>query len=476
MAQPFVSIYNYLTTAQIADVQAGTETMDLTAALNTAFNSGNFIDAPSGIYRHDGQLTLPAIRNFALRGEGANTQFKAGAPMYCQMTKATVAGGANNSPVFIDNVWLNANRKADWSLRIGTSKGGRLHNVRATSWLAGGSHFGNEDGTTVAAYYGNELTACTMDGDINFYPASSPAYGFLFNDGATDNVVVMPVASYLDTATGIGIENKGAANRFFGSHVFCAAYGIRASVFCQVVAAYSDTLSVAGIKITSDGVIVDGGQYYWPAGGTPAVGGAVPIEIADGVAVVSIEGGMVRGDNTANPYVRCLGARPARFNCNGLTPARVPQTNLTGDRVAHLWENSIGVRAPTAYMVAAFDLAGPISGKAQFQFAKNDVLRYTFGTDTTDATGIGDANENFEMWAKRDDGSMFQMFKWYRGTKSWFFYDSMMLGGTAGNLGFYGKAPIAKQTGTPANATDLASAIALVNALRTKIIALGLIA
>lgn len=474
MAQPVVSLYNYLTAAQIADAQAGTATLDLTAAINTAFNSGNAIYAPAGIYRHDGPITLPLIRNFSLTGDGPSTQFKAGAAMSCQMCKGTVANGANSSPVFIDNVWLNANRMADWSLRIGCSKGGRLHDVRSCSFLVGGFHFGNEDGSTAAAYYGNELTAVTADGDINFYPASSPAYGFLFNDGATDNVALMPIASYLNTATGVGIEDKGAGNRIIGSHVFCAAFGIRSGLFGQVVAAYSDTLTVAGVKLTGDGVAVTGGQYYWPAGGQPPVGGAVPIEIAAGVNIVDIEGGRVLNDNPGNPYVRCLGVRPTRFNCNGLTPARVPQTNLTGDRVAHLWENSLGVRAPTPYMVAAFDIAGPISGKAQVQLAKNDVLRYTFGTDATDAPGTGDTNENFEMWAKRDDGSWFQMFKWYRGSKSWYFYDSMMLGGTAGNLGFYGKAPIAKQT-VSGTAFDLASTMALVNNLKTAIKNLGLI-
>jgi hypothetical protein len=43
-------------------------------------------------------------------------------------------------------------------------------------------------------------------------------------------------------------------------------------------------------------------------------------------------------------------------------------------------------------------------------------------------------------------------------------------------LGFYGTTPIAKQTGTAANATDLATAITLVNDLKTKLIALGIIA
>lgn len=42
-------------------------------------------------------------------------------------------------------------------------------------------------------------------------------------------------------------------------------------------------------------------------------------------------------------------------------------------------------------------------------------------------------------------------------------------------VGFYGKAPIVRPTGTPANATDLATAQTLVNDLKAKLIALGLI-
>jgi len=42
-------------------------------------------------------------------------------------------------------------------------------------------------------------------------------------------------------------------------------------------------------------------------------------------------------------------------------------------------------------------------------------------------------------------------------------------------LGFYGTTPIAKQTGTPAAATDLATALALVNDLRAKLLAVGIV-
>lgn len=46
---------------------------------------------------------------------------------------------------------------------------------------------------------------------------------------------------------------------------------------------------------------------------------------------------------------------------------------------------------------------------------------------------------------------------------------------TGGKVGFYGTTPILKPTGTPAAATDLATAISLVNSLRTNLLALGLV-
>lgn len=46
---------------------------------------------------------------------------------------------------------------------------------------------------------------------------------------------------------------------------------------------------------------------------------------------------------------------------------------------------------------------------------------------------------------------------------------------TSQKIGFYGKTPVARQTGTPTDATDLATALTLLNDLKTKLVALGLI-
>ena len=45
----------------------------------------------------------------------------------------------------------------------------------------------------------------------------------------------------------------------------------------------------------------------------------------------------------------------------------------------------------------------------------------------------------------------------------------------AQKLGFYGATPTTQPTATPANATDLATALTLINDLKAKLIALGLI-
>lgn len=50
------------------------------------------------------------------------------------------------------------------------------------------------------------------------------------------------------------------------------------------------------------------------------------------------------------------------------------------------------------------------------------------------------------------------------------------LGGAADSLGFYGKAPVVRPSGTPAAAVDAATTQALANDLRAKLLALGLIA
>ncbi len=65
------SAFDFMTAAQIADVTAGTLTLDVTAALNAALASGAMVvHVPTGGYLITGQLTVPD--GVLLQGQGAN--------------------------------------------------------------------------------------------------------------------------------------------------------------------------------------------------------------------------------------------------------------------------------------------------------------------------------------------------------------------------------------------------------------------
>lgn len=469
------SLFAFLSAAQIADVQSSAFTLDLTTALNSAFAAGVPLFAPFGVYRHDGQLNIPNTGSFSLTAEGQYAaEFRAGQNMTYQISKDVVANGADLSPVNIENIYLNSNRHANACLRLGAGKGGRLSNIKAYSFLNSGFEFGNQNASTTAAFYENEITKLTADGNAAFVASAPPTRGAWFREGATDNDIDMIVASYLDGTAGYGIDNLGAGNAFYGVHTYNAAYNIRSNIFCQIIAPYSDTMAKAGIRIDGEGIIVQGGMYYWPSGSPPSVGGAVPIEIADALNVVDIQGGLVRNDNGANPYIRLIGSRPTRLNANGMTPARNPLTSGTGDTAAHQFENSIGVRAPSTSTDAVLEASAPTTGKAKLRLKYQDVLRYEFQTDGTAESGAN-AGSNLVINAYDDSNTLFNALKYFRSSQQWNFNARVQLGASGGRVGFYGVSPIIQATGTPAAATDLPTALTLVNALRADLVALGLI-
>jgi hypothetical protein len=52
----------------------------------------------------------------------------------------------------------------------------------------------------------------------------------------------------------------------------------------------------------------------------------------------------------------------------------------------------------------------------------------------------------------------------------------MIGAGPTQKLGFWGKTPVVQPSATPAAATDLATALTLINDLRTKLLAVGIVA
>ena len=63
-----VSIFDFMTSAQIADVQAGTLTLDCAASFNTALAASKNIYFPPGKYRFNSTITINGARGLTLRG------------------------------------------------------------------------------------------------------------------------------------------------------------------------------------------------------------------------------------------------------------------------------------------------------------------------------------------------------------------------------------------------------------------------
>lgn len=106
------------------------------------------------------------------------------------------------------------------------------------------------------------------------------------------------------------------------------------------------------------------------------------------------------------------------------------------------------------------------------QFTTNNVLRWILRTTSTAETGAG-VGSDLELSARTDTGAAaLTPLSITRSSGLISINNGLKV---TGNIGFYGTAPIAKQT-LAANATDPATTQTLVNDIKTKLVALGLVA
>jgi hypothetical protein len=71
-----VSVFDFMTAAQIADVRAGTALQDVTSAIQAAMNVSHNVYCPAGTYKLSATLTVPNRAGFVLTGEYYQTIFK----------------------------------------------------------------------------------------------------------------------------------------------------------------------------------------------------------------------------------------------------------------------------------------------------------------------------------------------------------------------------------------------------------------
>jgi hypothetical protein len=118
-----VSVFDFMTAAQIADVQAGTKLLTVTTALQAAadyaWNNGKILLIPAGTYK--GKLTLPPAGTteprgdaFIMQGEGAGSVYLGGAPYI----KGTTLVSPDTSPALnVTNVLTPADSGAQLHIR-----------------------------------------------------------------------------------------------------------------------------------------------------------------------------------------------------------------------------------------------------------------------------------------------------------------------------------------------------------------------
>ncbi len=479
-----ISVMSFLTPAQIADVTAGTASLDLTAPLQGAINTRQPLYWPAGVYRHDTPLALLPVDPNIWTGEGLRTEIRAGAVMTgatnAQVVKATRAGGGTTAPVCMDGISFNANRLADTCLSIGISMRGwfrnmLLHRFKATAFIGG-------DDTSGSSFYENEIrhVQCFAgDGYTSF--TSWPARGIFLDTTATDNVLTDIVCSYMTDAA---VETMGGMNTFgplhaygdviTGTHPLKVALLVKANTI--VTSIYCDSISQAGIRIEFNGsaksLNVAALQTYHAA--APAAGQFAALEIASGAEASAINIGPIncRGANASDPAIRWLGTTfPRDVQYSSISGMAAP-INMGYANVKRQLSIS-GVSGVSSF----FSLETAEANKNAFhQWKVNCKLRFEMGKTNADETG-GNIGSNFNLAAYADDGAtkLKDFLIYFRASDSLTLSARVQIGSTSDRVAFYGGTPIVKRTGTPADATDLATALTLVNALKTHLVAYGLV-
>lgn len=169
--QDLVSLFDFMTTAQIADVKAGTLSVDVIAAVQSALDSGESLYAPAGKYLCSAP---PTITNTATALFGAGT-FKAEFITNFAAGDSFLVDGTAGE---IKNIQL-ANFRVDSSVAKTSGAGMRLFNTVRSSLdgVVAGGQDGNDN--LWDGYHFDEVDLITM----NVYQASVLNDGLIVNGG-----------------------------------------------------------------------------------------------------------------------------------------------------------------------------------------------------------------------------------------------------------------------------------------------------
>lgn len=493
-----VSIFKFLTTPQIADVQAGTASIDLTAALQSAVSSGEDLYYPAGTYRHDSPLVLLPNAINKWRGAGELTILKvggAGPAFDYQVSKATEATGGTVAPVDIRDMAFDCGRRARWGLYVPISLAGMFSKLKFVNFLVGAMQGGDPAGGTNAKFYGNKFESFDIRGvmwedQLNALVSDIPQYGIRLQGDATDSVLNDITIAFV---TETGVVLNGGFNTLQHLHAWGPATGtkklkraVEVTVGSIIGTVYADHCSETGVYVNPPAnsnpniaiTIIDSMHF---SSAVPAAGAYVPLTLGANFGSTTLSVGTInaRNTNAADPLWKYLGAwRPTNLSI-GMMAGN--QFTLASGETDGFIRRSFGVRghgAQPAVVLVDTDLANQ---RGTLRYSVHGTVRWDFGTNGTAESG-SNAGSEIELGFTNDAGSRSVVYGAKRTNGGECFLRGRVqiattyAGDGSGRLGFFDAAAIARPTGTPADATDLATALALVNSLKAKLISLGLIA
>lgn len=138
----YVSVFDFMTTAEIANVQGKTATLDVSGAIQAALNSGAStggvsIYFPKGVYAIDTTILIPTNRAIKMYGDGFNPQevldpvegtvIKWIGAANGTMFSSNVSGGANTSGLIIRDMRFDGDNIASIGMIIGADSAHPQH-------------------------------------------------------------------------------------------------------------------------------------------------------------------------------------------------------------------------------------------------------------------------------------------------------------------------------------------------------------
>lgn len=116
-----VSVFDFMTEAQIADVQAGTGSIDVTAAIQTAIATGKDIEWPAGVYLISGTLTGVGAWHGSGQGGGVYDSTFSGSGTFIRLSGANSGSAFLNPPKDFDGFHIDGVTKAGIAIDLGAN-------------------------------------------------------------------------------------------------------------------------------------------------------------------------------------------------------------------------------------------------------------------------------------------------------------------------------------------------------------------